>query len=284
MIQQSARRPIRRVHRAEKSPRLRQQLPHSGRLHCCEIGTSVHRPEMRQIPVSIQLVRHHREPVDLHEIETSPAFYIARGQQEIEGTSNRSHRRFDPLQHLRHLRNVTHPSGFGETKFTMVQYPHCQGDCLQSFLEHCGVQLPRQQKILHRKRVRVVSTQISGHNTHELLEHQDQNVQFLIPILSMHENELVDDQLARCPSIVPSFGRTWKPWRRSKISTQVSQCFLLRLEAAGLLLLLKHDCDALRSKSVAGGTIHKSLKDVLVAQATQCLGDDHQRQKVLILV
>ena len=53
--QEPARGPVGRVHGAQETPRLRQQLPHSGGLHRREELASMDRAEMRHVPERVQL-------------------------------------------------------------------------------------------------------------------------------------------------------------------------------------------------------------------------------------
>lgn len=50
MVEQAARSPVRGVDGAHEAPALRQQLPDGGRPHLREVGSSVHRPEVRYEP------------------------------------------------------------------------------------------------------------------------------------------------------------------------------------------------------------------------------------------
>ena len=55
VIEQAARRPVRRVDGAEEAPRFRQQLPHRRRPHLREVGAAMDAPEVSQKTVEVDL-------------------------------------------------------------------------------------------------------------------------------------------------------------------------------------------------------------------------------------
>ena len=58
VVEEAARRSVRRVDRAEEPPGFRQELTYSRRTHRCKVGTTMYGSEVRQITEEVELVSH----------------------------------------------------------------------------------------------------------------------------------------------------------------------------------------------------------------------------------
>jgi hypothetical protein len=81
VIEQSTWRPIRRVHRAQETPRVGQQLSHRRRLELGEEGSSVDTPEVREVSVEVELLSDNGVPRGLLQVEAGRRDEVARGEE-----------------------------------------------------------------------------------------------------------------------------------------------------------------------------------------------------------
>ena len=76
------------MHRADETPGLWKELPHSGRLHLSEVLSSVDGPEMGQVPGEVELVCNDGEASRLLEVKLGPGDQVSSGEEVLNLLAN----------------------------------------------------------------------------------------------------------------------------------------------------------------------------------------------------
>mmetsp|Transcript_1936 Transcript_1936/g.3082 ORF Transcript_1936/g.3082 Transcript_1936/m.3082 type:complete len:202 (-) Transcript_1936:72-677(-) len=156
VVQQPARRPVRRMHRTQEAPGLRQQLADSSGLHGGEELPAVHGLEVRQVPQHVEALRDDGVARHLHEVQARRRHDVARAQ---EGRYLAAHRRGRAVQQaLVEFGCAELQQAAGPVQAVLLQHgqPHAQQHLLQLLLEVHVHQVPGQQQLVVHHRVRII--------------------------------------------------------------------------------------------------------------------------------